>query len=102
MKKKAIIVVITVVLLLVSLGLLNENPIISNKANAPANYLDAIADQSDGLYSDILPLVPVYVSVENFTSDRVYYTIHYFPFGNVGMSYSESDGYNMEKPLTNH
>jgi len=30
----------------------------------------------------------------------VYYTIRYFPFGTVGMSYSEEGLYNIEKSLT--
>ena len=30
----------------------------------------------------------------------MFYTIHYFPFGRVGMSYHLWDGYNMEKTLT--
>ena len=41
----------------------------------------------------------MYVSVNSFDGIRGYYTVYYFPLGSVGMSYSESDGYNMEKPL---
>ncbi|MBR2637025.1 MAG: hypothetical protein IKD34_08320, partial [Oscillospiraceae bacterium] len=43
---------------------------------------------------------PGFVSVEKVGAQRVYYTVRYFPFGAVGMSYGEADGYNIEKPLT--
>ena len=101
MKKKIIIASVLVVLLIVSLGILASNPVVACKMDIPENYSEAIKSQSKGVYSKGIPLVPVYVSVDHFSANIAYYTIHYFPFGTVGMSYTEGDGYNIEKPLTN-
>ena len=90
MKKKAIIVIAFVAILIIGLYILASNPIISCKFDVPENYLEAIESQSKGTYSN----------VNSLEAETVYYTIHYFPFGSVGMSYTESDGYNIEKPLT--
>lgn len=100
MKKKAIIFITIVATLLVCLCILTYNPIISCEIVLPNNHLEAIENQAKGVYSNVIPLVPVYVLVESFSDNRVYYTIHYFPFGTVGMSYTDGDGYNIEKPLT--
>lgn len=100
MKKKAIIVIAFVAILIIGLYIFASNPIISCKVDVPENYLEAIESQSKGTYSNVLPLVPIYVTVNSLEAETVYYTIHYFPFGSVGMSYTESDGYNIEKPLT--
>ena len=75
-------------------------PVISYEAEVPTNYMEAIERQSKGVCSHTLPLVPVYVSVEDYAEGEVHYTIHYFPFGTVGMTFIEGDGYNIEKPLT--
>ena len=91
---------VIVVALLVMLGIFASNPIVSCKIEIPGDYLEAIESQSRGLYSRQLPLVPVYTSVDRYADGVVHYTIHYFPFGTVGMSYKEGDGYNIEKPLT--
>ena len=56
--------------------------------------------QARGLYSRRLPLVPVLVRLDGMEGGTVFYTIHYFPFGTVGMSFSEEGLYNIEKPLT--
>ena len=100
MKKKVIIGIIVVAILIVGLSIFAYNPVISCKVDVPENYLEAIESQSKGTYSNSLPLVPIYVTVNSLEAETVYYTIHYFPFGSVGMSYTESDGYNIEKPLT--
>ena len=99
--KKVIIIIAVVAILMTGLCILANNPIILGKSNVPNVYLDAIESQSKGVYSRILPFVPVYVSIDNISADRVFYTIHYFPFVTVGMSYREDDGYNIEKPLIN-
>ena len=100
MKKKAIIGIVIVAILIVGLSIFASNPIISCKVDVPENYLEAIESQSKGTYSNVLPLVPIYVTVNSLEAETVYYTIHYFPFGTVGMSYTETDGYNTEKPLS--
>lgn len=99
--KKSILIFITVLILLsICLSLLASNPIISCNTAVSEQDLEAIKGQSKGVYSSRLPLVPVYVSVDGISQGTVFYTIHYFPFGTVGMSYTEGDGYNIEKPLT--
>ncbi len=76
------------------------NPVISGAEDVPEELQDAIQNQATGLYSTRLPLVPVWVSVEGMEAGRVFYSIHYFPFGTGGMAYHPDDGYNMEKTLT--
>ena len=95
--KKKIVVAVVIVTLIVGLDFLSSNPIISSETNISESYMEAIEGQSKGVYSKILPLVPIYVSVDNFSDGKVFYTIYYFPFGTVGMSYTEGDGYNIEK-----
>ena len=65
-----------------------------------APHAEAAERQARGLYSARLPLIPVHVSLDRMEQGTVYYTICYFPFGTVGMSYSEEGLYNIEKPLT--
>lgn len=99
MKKRIAIVGIVVIFLFVMLGTLSSHPFVFCDIEIPENSLKAIESQSKGLYSGRLPLVPIFVRVERCFEDTVYYTIYYFPFGTVGMSYREHDGYNIEKPL---
>lgn len=99
MKKKMIIAGIAVAVLVLVLGAFASRPLTFCEIDIPENHLKAIESQSKGLYSSRLPLVPIYASVDSYSGEVVYYTIHYFPFGTVGMSYSENDGYNIEKPL---
>lgn len=103
MKKKWIVGVAVgtvIVVFLFVLGWFTSHPILSCSIEVPEKYLDAIDAQAKGLYSNRVPLVPIYVSVDDYIGKRVYYTIYYFPFGTVGMSYHEEDGYGMEKSLT--
>ena len=74
-------------------------PVVRCKEAVPEEILQAVKNQAKGFYSRRLPLAAVYVAVERYISGRVYYTVYYFPFGSVGMSYSERDGYNIERPL---
>lgn len=98
--KKWIIPFVVIVILVTVLGVLCANPVITCDLELPDGYLAAIKSQSEGLYASTLPLVPWHVRVDAYTDETVYYTIHYFPFGSVGMSYREGDGYNIEKPLS--
>lgn len=75
-------------------------PIVLCEGELPAGYLETIKKQSKGFYSNRLPLIPVYVSVESVSHREVFYTVHYFPAGTLGMSYIEEDGFNIVKPLT--
>ena len=100
MRKRVIIAIMIVVTLIAGLCILVSNPIISCKKDVPEYYYEVIEAQSKGIYSNVLPLVPVYVNVNSLEAETVYYTIHYFPFGTVDMSYTKDDGYNIEKSLT--
>ena len=101
MKKKLGISILIVVIFIAVLFAFSKNPIVSCKIEIPQNYMEAVKDQAEGLYSKRLPLIPVYVRVEHYTEETLYYTIYYFPLGAVGRSYTGGDGYNIEKPLTN-
>ena len=96
MKKKIMVVVFIFTL---GLAVLSQKPIVSSKIQLSTNYHYAVESQSKGIYSSRLPLVPIYISVDKMEKDRVFYTIYYLPFGTVEMSYSEADGYNIEKEL---
>lgn len=75
-------------------------PVVSNHADLPSGYAEAIHSQSKGLYSPKLPLFPIWTNVTGYEKETVFYTAFYFPLGTVGMSYHPEDGYNIEKPLT--
>jgi len=97
---KTLMIVTSIVLILtLFLGICASEPIVIARSDLPFRYLDAIKSQSAGVYSQRMPLIPVYVSVGSFSEESVHYTIPYFPFGTVGMSYSVRDGYIMEKHL---
>ena len=100
MRKNIIGVTAVTILLVLGLSILASEPVVFCKTDLPEGYLSAIESQSAGLYSRNLPLVPVFVSVNAVSGKTVFYTIHFFPVGTVGMSYREDDGYNIEKPLT--
>lgn len=82
------------------LGLLCNRPIVTQKEYVTPPLAEAAERQARGLYSARLPLIPVHVSLDRMAEGTVFYTIHYFPFGTVGMSFSEEGLYNIEKPLT--
>lgn len=86
--------------LIFALKIFSDHPFIVRGDSVPEDYYAAIQDQAKGLYSSRVPLVPIFVSIDDLERDTVFYTIHYFPFGTVGMAYSQGDGYSIEKPLT--
>ena len=96
--KRKIILGYTAILLV--LGVFYHKPVVSYKTELPPNYIQAVESQSQGFYSKKLPLLAVYISVDKYTEEKVFYTIYYFPFGSVKMSYNENDGYNIEKELS--
>ena len=98
--RKTKITIVSVIVLTMLLGFLTLSPAVFCDLELPEGYSEAIRDQAKGLYSQRLPLVPIFVNVKSFQNERVHYTIYYFPFGSVGMSYAPADGYNIEKPLT--
>ena len=91
---------IVAIALLLILCFLTMNPLFFCDIDIPEPYEVSIKSQSKGLYSKYLPLVPVYITVDQYATGIAEYTIYYFPFGTVGMSYREWDGYHIEKPLT--
>ncbi len=101
MNKKAKVILIAAILIFTAaLSIISSNPVVYCDTDIPDSYLEAVESQVRGVYSKKMPLVPLYVSVHSFSGEKVLYTIHYFPFGTVEMSYQEGDGYNIEKPLT--
>ena len=97
-QKRWIIIAALFILVLV-LKVSTDHPFIAYSDNLPKNYYSAVQNQAKGLYSSRIPLVPIFVSIDDLERGTVFYTIHYFPFGSVGMAYSQGDGYNIEKPL---
>lgn len=100
MKKRVLTFASIIAVLILGISIVASNPIITYKTDISDNYIKAIKSQARGKYSTYLPLIPIYVSVDSVSEETVFYTIYYFPFGSVGMSYTENDGYNIEKPLT--
>ena len=98
--KKKLLLLLCVFLLSATLSVLAKRPIVHYKAEVPESYRIAIVGQAQGVYSNQLPLVPIYVCVTDYEGLRAFYTIYYFPFGSVGMSYAEHDGYNCEEYLS--
>lgn len=98
-RKRWIIIAALFILSLV-LKISTDHPFIVRGDSVPEDYYAAIQDQAKGLYSSRVPLVPIFVSIDDLERGTVVYTIYYFPFGTVGMAYSQGDGYNIEKPLT--
>lgn len=99
-QKRWIIAIAASFTLIVALKICSDHPFIVCGGGVPESYYASIQDQAKGLYSSRIPLVPIFVSIDTIERDTVFYTIHYFPFGTVGMAYSQGDGYNIEKPLT--
>ena len=100
MKKKIRIGVIITVIFIIVLVAFSKNPIVSCKIEIPENYMEAVKEQAEGVYSSRLPLIPIYVRIDSYAEEKLYYTIYYFPLGTVGMSYVGGDGYNIEKTLS--
>lgn len=100
MKKKISIGIIITAALIIVLFAFTKNPIVSCNIEIPESYMEAVKEQAKGVYSNRLPLIPVYVRIDRYTEGKLYYTIYYFPLGSVGMSYVEGDGYNIEKSLS--
>ena len=94
-RKKAMIALLIVALFGMILA-----PFVSRRCEVPEEYVAEICAQSMGVYSKKVPLLPIYISIEQFSAGRAYYTVHYFPFGTLGMSYSLTDGFCQENPLT--
>ena len=83
-----------------ALGWLCGHPVVTQEEYVTPPLQEAALQQARGLYSRRLPLIPVWVRLDRMEDSTVFYTIHYFPFGTVGMSFSQEGLYNIEKPLT--
>lgn len=99
MKKSCIIGCLLVLFagLLVTLTL---NPFLENDSDAPQEVVNIVYEQSKGFYSSKLPLIPFSIVIDDYSDEVIYYTIYYFPFGTVKMSYRKTDGFNIEKQLS--
>lgn len=98
--KKRIVIPLMILLLVLVLCISAVCPPVLFGSGLSEEARKAVQSQAAGLYSRRLPLVPLFVTIDRLESQRVYYTIWYFPVGCVGMSWEPTDGYNMEKPLT--
>ena len=98
--KKRIVIPLLILLLVLVLYISAVCPPVLFGSRLSEEARKAVQSQAAGLYSRRLPRVPLFVTVDRLESQRVYYTIWYFPVGCVGMSWEPTDGYNMEKPLT--
>ena len=94
------IALLIVALFGMTLACISSHPFVSRRCEVPEEYVAEIRAQSVGVYSKKVPLLPIYISIEQFSAGRAYYTVHYFPFGTLGMSYSLTDGFCQENPLT--
>ena len=100
MKKLFKAIIFITIAMIIVLRIFSANLIISCDFDIPHTTYEAIESQAEGVYTSKLPLIAVYVNITDYSDEKTYYTIHYFPFGRVCMSYSENDGYNIEKQLT--
>ncbi len=100
MKRLIPIVLAAVLLGAVVLAALASHPPVLYGNPLPQDYIEAVEAQAKGVYSRTLPLIPVCVTADKTEDDTLFYTIYYFPFGTVEMSYTPDDGYNIEKPLS--
>ena len=93
--KKAMIALLIVALFGMILACISSHPFVSRRCEVPEEYVAEIRAQSVEVYSKKVPLLPIYISIEQFSAGRAY-----FPFGTLGMSYSLTDGFCQENPLT--
>lgn len=84
----------------ISVLVLSLHPIVICDYELPDGYLDDIVSQAKGFYSERLPLVAAVISVYDYRDDAAFYTIYYFPFGTVGMTYAGNGGFDCYKYLT--
>lgn len=97
-RRKAGILPICLLLVVLLLASLARRPVLQ----CGSEYLSSedrksIMCVSGGLYSSRLPLIPVYIRVEN-ASAPLRWRIYYLPFGYVEMTHGD-DGYDITKPL---
>ncbi len=100
MKRKSFAIAVVIAVIAVVLACFCANPVLSCAFDLPPAYEAEIRNQAKGLYSSKLPLVLTYVKVNDFDGLAAYYTIYYFPFGTVEMSFINGEGWMVEKPLT--
>ena len=69
-----------------------------------AEQMEAVTSVSRGFYGHSAPVFAVEVSVKEVREDYVAWDIFYFPFGDIGMEYTEHPlwgGYNITRYLVN-
>jgi len=84
----------------VGMALVLERPLVICRFDLPDGYIDDIVAQARGMYSERIPIIALCVTVDDYTDGAAYYTIHYFPFGTVGMTYIGDGGFDCTKYLT--
>ena len=100
MKRFKFLPAILITLLILWLGISLFHPLTISSVEVPNQISRDIQAQAGGFYSAGLPLIPIVVTIDDYSENHVDYTIYYFPLGTVGMSFLEGEGYTIEKPLS--
>ena len=87
-RKKAMIALLIVALFGMILACISSHPFVSRRCEVPEVYVAEICAQSMGVYSKKVPLLPIYISIRQFSAGRAYYTVHYFRLERLAYPYS--------------
>ena len=82
------------------MALLVSRPLVVCRYELPDGYIDDIVAQAKGFYSERLPIIAACITVDDYSNGAAYYTIYYFPFGTVEMTYIGDGGFDCTKYLT--
>lgn len=66
--KKAMIALLIVALFGMILACISSHPFVSRRCEVPEEYVAEICAQSMGVYSKKVPLLPIYISTEQFSA----------------------------------
>lgn len=67
--QKAMIALLIVALFGMILACISSHPFVSRRCEVPEEYVAEIRAQSVGVYSKKVPLLPIYISIEQFSAD---------------------------------
>lgn len=75
--KKAMIALLIVALFGMILACISSHPFVSRRCEVPEEYVAEICAQSMGVYSKKVPLLPIYISIEQFSAGRAWPIIRF-------------------------
>lgn len=97
--RRHLCIIITIIIIIIGIIVLRTCfPTIECKVEVPADVYEDIESHTSHMFSGSLPLIPVHVTVYDYRDGNYYYTISYFPFGNIDEAYGE-DGFSPESEL---